>query len=406
MSETTTKITEYHNDPTQFYTTIEVDGTEIAVPFIRQSERKSFKTCQYQWDWAWNQGFTPALPKSDARWFGTGLHLCLAEHYVLGTKRGKDMHETWDEFTGDNYTRIATGPYFDPDEWVDAKALGHEMITNYYKEYGMDSEWEVIAVEQRYRYKVRDHRGVVIGILVGTFDAVLRNRKTGEVWMIDHKTERARINMNHLVKDEQAGTYVSIATLVLRAQGKIGPKEVVRGIIYNFLRKAKADTRPKNDRGVYTNKPIKKHYEAQLGHLVGFNSKMKIDDMADFAARSGITVLGDESKDQPAPLFARDYVIRNEFERGRQIQRISEELQQMDAIRSGGLPLTKAPGDHCGWCDFKELCDVDEQGGDVENYARAAFRQRDPYADHRAGAANSKTSVGADSEAKKKVRAF
>ena len=78
----------------------------------------------------------------------------------------------------------------------------------------------------------------------------------------------------------------------------------------------------------------------------------------------------------------------------------------MDAIRSGGLPLTKAPGDHCGWCDFKELCDVDEQGGDVENYARAAFRQRDPYADHRAGAANSKTSVGADSEAKKKVRAF
>ena len=78
----------------------------------------------------------------------------------------------------------------------------------------------------------------------------------------------------------------------------------------------------------------------------------------------------------------------------------------MHAIRGGLLPITKAPGDHCAWCDFRDLCDVDEQGGDVEDYAKAAFRRRDPYADHRIGAANSKTSVKADTEAKKKVRAF
>lgn len=413
MPETTTKIDEYNSDPTQFYTEIELpNGTTLLVPFIRQSERRAFKTCQYQWDWAWSQGFTPALPKQDARWFGTGLHLCLAEWLVTGKKRGKDMHTTWDEFCSDNYTRIATGPYFDQAEWVDAKELGHEMITNYLKEYGQDSEWEVIATEQRYRMKIYapDENSLtgkkLVGVLVGTFDAVLRNVRTGKVWMVDHKTARERINTNHLVKDEQAGTYVSIATLVLRAQGKIGPDEVVQGIMYNFLRKAKADTRPRNSRGVYCNKPAKANYADALGMTDAEAKKITLEGLADLARDKGIQVFGDESKTQPAPLFVREFITRNAHERARQVERVSEELVQMHALRGGQLSLTKAPGDHCAWCDFKDLCDVDEQGGDVADYARAAFRKRDPYADHRVGAVNSKTSVKADNELKQKARAF
>lgn len=445
MTETVIQIDEYDQDPTTFYTEVEVEAeyevvetgekytqkVTVLVPFIRQSERKAFKTCQYQWDWAWNQGFTPALTKTDARWFGTGLHLALAEWYITGKKRGRNMHETWEEFCGDNYAKISIGPYFDATEWVDAKALGHEMIDNYLAEYGDDSEWEVIATEQRYRMKIRDQNtGVVVGILVGTFDAVLRHIPTNKVWMIDHKTARDKIMTNHLVKDEQAGTYVSIATIVLRAQGKIGPDEVVQGIVYNFLRKAKADTRPRNKRGAYTNKPTKDNFVDAIYNYVtnlinnpqvkgtelareveGYADKavlkkFKGDELAALASGFKLEVFGEESKQQPPPLFKREFVVRNAHERARQIERIREELQQMHALRSGGLALTKAPGDHCGWCDFKDLCDVDEQGGDAADYARAAFRRRDPYADHRIGAENSKSSVAADSKAKAKVRKF
>jgi hypothetical protein len=389
MPEVLLKLKDYdfNANRTQFYTKIETrrhegtepDGIPIVyvdvrdVPFIRQSERSSFKGCQYAWNWAWNMGLTPALPKQDARWFGTGLHLCLAEHYIKGKKRGRNMHETWDEFCGENYATIATGPYFKPDEWVDAKALGHEMIDNYYAEYGDDPDWEVIATEQRYRYKVKDADGIVIAILVGTFDAVLRHVPTGKVWMIDHKTARDRINTNHLVKDEQAGTYVSIGTIVMRQMGLIGKDEIVHGIMYNFLRKAKADKRPRNEKGSYLNKD------------------------------------GSVSKQQPAPLFHREFIIRNRYEQDRQIQRVRDEVIQMRMLREGEMALTKAPADHCGWCDFKDICDVDEQGGDVTAYAQAAFRVRDPYADHRQGAANSKTSVQADKGRKaevKKARAF
>ena len=425
----------------QFYTKVNLaDGTEVLVPYIRQSERKSFKTCQFQWNWSWNEGLTPRLPKTDARWFGTGLHLALAEWYVKGNKRGRNPHETWEEFCGDNYMKIATGPYFKPDEYVDAKELGHEMLKNYLLEYGHDDEWEVLATEQRYRYKLRDENGNVVGVLVGTFDAVLRNRVTGFVWMIDHKTERDRIITNHLVKDEQAGTYVSIATMVLRQQKIIGPDEVVRGIMYNFLRKGKADTRPRNHRGVYCNKPTKADYVSQISRYllnvwenpqtsekaadeiqVEFGlptesgefpklSKLKVDELAAVAGGLKLEVFGAESAMQPAPLFKREFVERNAHERERQIQRIREELMHMAKIRQGELPLLKSPGDHCGWCDFKDICDVDEQGGDVETYKKAAFSVRDPYADHRQGAQNSKVSAKADNarrkETGKKMRAF
>lgn len=411
---------------TQFYTEIILtDGTIVQVPYIRQSERKAFKTCQYQWNWSWNEGLTPKLPKTDARWFGTGLHLALAEWYVVGSKRGRDMHETWDEFCGDNYTKIATGPYFNPDEWVDAKALGHEMLTNYRDHYGNDADLTVIATEQRYRMKVRNDEGKVVGILVGTFDAVVRDKR-GHIWMIDHKTERDRIITNHLVKDEQAGTYVAVATKVLRAQGLIGKDEVVRGIIYNFLRKAKRDTRPRNHRGVYCNKPVKADYVEQitryLNNVLGnpqsslteirianmymddleHEKGLKVADLEAIAKDLKLEVFGEESKTQPAPLFLREYVVRNTHERERQIQRIKEELGQMGTIRTGQLALTKAPGDHCGWCDFKDLCDVDEQGGDVADYKKAAFTTRDPYADHRENAVNSKISA----KNAKKARAF
>ncbi len=369
---------------TQFLTEIEMsDGTTVSVPFLRQSERSSFKNCQHQWNWVWNEGLTPALPKQDARWFGTGIHLALAEWYVKGTKRGKPLLDTWENFVGENYNTISIGPYFDKAEFVEAKALGVEMLSEYEKFYHGDPEWDVISTEQRYRMKIKNEHGGVATVLVGTFDAVIRDRNR-KVWMLDHKTARNRITMNHLIKDEQAGTYVSVGTLVLRQQGLIGPDEVVHGIIYNFLRKG---MRPR-----HTGKG------PRAGTLKEQNEKGEF-----------LNLDGSVSSTQPSPFFARDWVIRNTFERKRQLERIREESEHMALLRNGGLPLLKTPGEHCGWCDFKDLCDVDEQGGDVEQFKKAAFRIRDPYADHRAGAKNSKVSVLADKRAKAKTvkkRAF
>lgn len=48
---------------------------------------------------------------------------------------------------------------------------------------GFGDEWEVVAVEKKFRIKIGDYdvRGIV--------DVVLRNKDTGEYWIIDHKSK-------------------------------------------------------------------------------------------------------------------------------------------------------------------------------------------------------------------------
>ena len=135
------------------------------IPLIRNSERASFKTCQYQWNWRWNLGLVPAMQKQSAAWFGSAWHLVMAEYYTPpmnkgvranGFTRGRDMHETWDEQMKYAYTTIATGDYFGEQEerdFVDARLLGHIMIDGYMAKWQGDPHWEVLMPEQRFRGK-------------------------------------------------------------------------------------------------------------------------------------------------------------------------------------------------------------------------------------------------------------
>ena len=40
------------------------------------------------------------------------------------------------------------------------------------------------------------------------------------------------------------------------------------------------------------------------------------------------------------------------------------------------MGITKNPDQHCAWCDLKELCDVDENGGDTEQFIKDVFQGR------------------------------
>ena len=65
----------------------------------------------------------------------------------------------------------------------------------------------------------------------------------------------------------------------------------------------------------------------------------------------------------------------------------------MAEMRAGNIPIFKTPQDDCNFCDFFDLCELDESGGDTEYFISQAFDVQDPYADHRDGAENSKTTV-------------
>lgn len=355
---------------------------------VRNSERSSFKKCQSQWNWGWNQGLVPNQIKQDARWFGTGIHLVLAEYYTPpgsnGFVRGRNPLETWEEYCAGHNAMLKAGDYYDDDaeyEFVKARELGESMLTEYLKNYGEDPHWEVLMPETRFEANIpftadqlrREVPAVlygygddqrIIGKIVGTFDMPVRDHSFPKprIMIVDHKTTNKRENTKHLVKDDQAGTYIAVGTGYLRKLGFISGKEAIDGMIFSYLRKAKPPDKPRNAQGQVLNKD------------------------------------GSVSKVQPAPLFWREQVMRGKANRLRQVERIAEDMEQIAMARQGLLPILKSPGEHCNWCDFSDLCDIDENGDDVQGFIEAVFRRTDPYADHREGAINSKESVSAKKE--------
>lgn len=368
--------------------------TRIDLPILRTSERRDFKRCPQRWWWAWREGLRPKKESFGPLWFGTGIHLGFEHWFVPGRVRGVDARVTFAKFVDDQVahvkTRVADGDTGEETlaRWVEAGELGKAMFDGYIKEYGHDEDWEVIAVEHPFQVTI-PRPGTREGVVVyaGTFDLVARRISTGDIYLWDHKTA-ASIQVGHLPLDDQAGSYWALAGTVLRRAGLIGPKERIRGIVYNFLMKAEADERPRNEDGLACNKPKKEHYVAQLIGVDGWEEadlkKKKLEELESIAAANMLVVFGEVSKSQPAKRFHREVVLRTQRERRKQIERIGAEAVVMDLYRRGDLPLIKNPTKDCQWdCSYREMCELDENGGDVEEYKDMVFKQEDPYAAHR-----------------------
>lgn len=377
---------------------------------LRTSERSAFKRCPAKWWWGYREGLKPRGAEKTPLWFGTGVHLGLAEWYLPGTKRGPHPAETFAKFAGDAITAIKT---VDADEetlaeYVDGKELGIALLEDYVKLYGKDERWHFISTEQAFQLDVpwpgEDRQvlwivedGQVMLTYAGTFDGVYRDLDTGRIELLETKTAKAIVT-SHLTLDDQAGSYWAVASHVLAKQGLIKNGERISGINYNFLRKALADERPRDAEGYATNKPIKAHYiAAMVGKPLladdGENTirldakelgKIKVEDLAALAERTGLVILGDRSKTQPLPRFQREIVHRTSAERRTQLRRIQDEALHMTAVRERLLPVIKRPTRDCSWdCDFFTMCELQERGGDWELHKEVAFHQVDPYADHR-----------------------
>lgn len=339
------------------------------VPMLRTSERAAFKRCQWRWFYQYRMGLVPSLIPRGPLWFGTGIHLALAEYYVPGDERGRDPVEVWEEYVDasekilvkvTNATNEAKAEYFE------ALPLGKAMLEGHNKEYKGDPNWEIIAPEQTFAILIRDPRNPKKAIVqyVGTFDGVYRNKNTGKVWLLEHKTAKV-IMLTHLALDDQPGSYILAANTVLRAMGLLKKDEHIEGVMYNILRKGMPDDRPRDTEGRYLNKD------------------------------------GKVSKVQPAPLFKRYPVKRTVAQTNRVLERIQTEAVQMEMFRDGTVSVTKNPTRDCSWdCPFFEMCKLDEAGADLNDFIAANMKVEDPYMDHRVGAKNTKESLALTRELK------
>lgn len=378
----------------------------MTIPKIRASERVRHQRCQAAWWWGMREGLVPKGIPSTPLWFGTGVHISLAKWYCgPGLKRGPEPAETWDEYAKN--MEMAYVRTNDPDDetvakYVDARQLGITMMEGYRALYGRDENWSIISPERTFSLNIPwpenaknfwDAASVdpsqVMAILVGTYDVVYLDTATNRYWLGEHKTARA-IQTRHLTLDNQAGTYWATATAELRRDGLIPENELLAGIMYNFMRKGLPNERPKDDEGYYTNKPTKAHYVAALeergvrpGPGLASLDKLTLKALEELADERSLFVLGDRSKSQPPPLFLRHEVHRTSAERKSQLLRVQQDALQMELLRDGLLIPTKSTTKECSWCEFYDMCELQERGGDWESLRDMAYTVQDPYADHR-----------------------
>lgn len=352
---------------------------------VRTSERRTFKRCQYKWLWRYKEELVP-LTESAPLWFGTAVHLALAEWYKPGSERGEHPAVTFAKALDNG--EVKHGDLTDPEklaEFTEHHEMGVDMMKRYVDTYGTDEQWEVIQPELPFRVWFPSPFETHWLRYLGTIDAVVRNKETGEIWLVEHKTA-ASININHLPLDDQAGSYWALAQVILRKMGLLGADEVIAGIMYNFLRKAKDDPRPKNADGLYTNKPVKQDYLDQLTAAdVQCSATMKVDELAALAKQHGVQVLGEASKTQPPAYFERVPVYRSQGARKTMLKRIVDEGRQIEAARQERplLPLVKNPTKDCSWdCEFFKMCQLHEDGQDWQYYKDTMFKNQSPYDEH------------------------
>jgi hypothetical protein len=311
---------------------------------LRTSERRDLKRCPLRWWWAWRAGLTPNAVDSKL-WFGGGIHDALAQWYLAGLERGPHPAETFARWclNEEHYIRTKNG-LFDQPKWIDARDLGLQLLIAYVDHYGRDDNWDVIATEQPFEVAI----GGIGTIYSGTFDGVYRDRRTGKIWLMEHKTANQTPATGYLELDDQAGSYYAFAEIILKHLGIMQKDEHIEGIMYNFLRKGLPDMRPQNEKGQYLNKN------------------------------------GTVSKVQPKPLFMRHPVFRTEKQRAKMIDEIKAEVQLIEMYRTHQLPLTYTPTKDCSWdCSFYQMCQLYQSGDDWKEFRDAMFTRRDPYLDHR-----------------------
>jgi Zierdtviridae exonuclease len=308
------------------------------------------KRCPARWWWGWQQGWKPNSTKTPL-WFGGGIHYVLADWYKPGLERGEDPRKTWLEWVQGEERYIKDGgKVWDEADWISARDLGFAMLDAYMETYGMDPTWNVIATEQTFQAKIQ-MANVPGGFVTytGTFDGVYRDLDNDNALMLmEHKTAAGFPSLGFLELDDQAGSYFMIAEAVLRHLGLIGPDEHLDGIMYNYLRKAMPDDRPRDE----------------LGRALNQN--------------------GSVSKRQDTQRFLRHPVWRSREQRLQMKKNIIAEVELMQMYRTGQLKITKTPRQDCSWdCDFFAMCQLHETDADWKEYRDAMFHQIDPYSDHR-----------------------
>lgn len=322
------------------------------LPQFRSHEGIDYKRCVKKWYWRWRKGYVPKRRQIGALDLGTWVHEALAKWY--SPIRGGSRHDVSLE---DLFTNIAESAIAwaatdgasqeELDKAEELFMLGKAVLSAYQEAY-RDDGFKTIAAEIPMEVEVHDADGKPVALYKLKPDLVGFYR--GGIWLFEHKTAAA-VRTDHLAIDDQARPYGALAEMELRRLGLIGPRDKLKGVMYNFLRKGMPDERAINEKGQALNKN------------------------------------GTVSKRQSAPLFKRHPVLLSDKAKAATLRRkrleVLEIIGMTRMLREGKLNprwLSKTPHWSCPrQCDFFAICTLEEDGADTREMERDLYFRQNPY---------------------------
>jgi hypothetical protein len=395
---------------------------------LRTSERLAFNRCRQRHHWNYTEKLSPRREAPQLR-FGTLIHAALEVYYGTANMRRKKPSHPADIFVKLYDAELAkTRQEWDEwrdedDTWHEYRALGEAMLVGYIEHWEAspsdnEAEYRVLATEQRFRMPIIVPDGcapllpTAPTMYVGTLDRILLHLPTKRLLIGDYKTTKNDpTRTSHLALDEQAGAYWAYIrewllnyappalNLQLRKQVDLLPPAYrggIRdlrfdGIMYDFMKKSMPNkAKVRNAAGQVLNQPTAK----ALGDLYKSLDRPKPANGTGSGVEGAVIIsdliadLGDElaysvaevSKVQPTELFHRETVFRDEADRQNVLKRIYDDAQEIGMVRAGTLAIKKSPDTFiCIGCQFRDMCEVHEVGGDWQLYRRSAFTTHDPY---------------------------
>lgn len=193
---------------------------------VTYSEMDTFRQCPLKHHWSYRERWAKTPKVGSALSRGTLWHNVLETHYEM-IRRGETDPQVLRDFALREYLVDPANGSQDDDQ-----VLVEWMYDGYVDHYGVDPEWEILATEVAGQVPLplpKYHLRFKIDMLV-------RQRSTGKVWLVDHKSARDFTRQAEIDIDDQFGLY----TWALR---KLGIP------VFGFIR---SDTRTQRNKGPMT----------------------------------------------------------------------------------------------------------------------------------------------------------
>jgi len=153
------------------------------------SRLNSFYNCKYAWFLQYIECNKSA--NSFFSQFGTLVHKIL-EKYVKGELSIFEISQYYE----DNFDKYVTEPA-PPNQYVDLRESYYEKGLDYLNNIDLIlDDYEILGVEKEVKFKIKDYD------FVGFIDLLLKDKKTGEITILDHKSASIKLTKKGVSKTD------------------------------------------------------------------------------------------------------------------------------------------------------------------------------------------------------------